>query len=109
MLSPALGFFHFYILQHQRFLQDARDAEPEIVWIGDSLIQVRYMKTVPQVQKFSHEKLIDGTDIAGTMYIIKLHKTGQKKLLLAFVQLYIDNKVSKWQVGNYWISVPMPR
>jgi len=26
-------------LQHRRFLQEARDAEPEILWIGDSLIQ----------------------------------------------------------------------
>ena len=27
------------ILQHQRFLSEARDAEPEVLWVGDSLIQ----------------------------------------------------------------------
>ena len=25
--------------QHQRFITEARDGEPEVIWIGDSLIQ----------------------------------------------------------------------
>ncbi|XP_023345414.1 platelet-activating factor acetylhydrolase IB subunit gamma [Eurytemora carolleeae] len=28
-----------WMSMHRRFLQDARDAEPEVLWIGDSLIQ----------------------------------------------------------------------
>lgn len=28
-----------WILMHQRFLSEARDSEPEVIWIGDSLIQ----------------------------------------------------------------------
>ena len=27
------------LFQHQRFLSEARDGEPEVIWIGDSLIQ----------------------------------------------------------------------
>ena len=27
------------LFQHQRFISEARDGEPEVVWIGDSLIQ----------------------------------------------------------------------
>ena len=27
-------------LQHQRFLTETRDAEPEILWVGDTVIQV---------------------------------------------------------------------
>ena len=25
--------------QHQRFISEARDGEPEVVWVGDNLIQ----------------------------------------------------------------------
>lgn len=28
-----------WIMMHQRFLSEARDSEPEVIWIGDSLIQ----------------------------------------------------------------------
>ena len=31
--------FHSFLVQHQRFLSEARDSEPEVIWIGDSLIQ----------------------------------------------------------------------
>ena len=46
-ISSNIHFFidfnvFFKYFQHRRFLQDARDAEPEVLWIGDSLIQVTF-------------------------------------------------------------------
>ena len=45
MVADGKNFIIFYdkywrdVLQHQRFLTEARDGEPEVIWIGDSIIQ----------------------------------------------------------------------
>ena len=32
-------FVETVLFQHQRFVSESRDAEPEVLWVGDSLIQ----------------------------------------------------------------------
>ena len=33
------GVNYLFSSQHQRFISEARDGEPEVLWVGDNLIQ----------------------------------------------------------------------
>ena len=39
VLRSALQAIYPFSSQHQRFISEARDGEPEVLWVGDNLIQ----------------------------------------------------------------------